>query len=81
MFEITNRGMNEFLELKELGKIDHTCVYDFTFENRYLIYHYKISGMYQYVAFDTTTRRGSTICKRKERLLKTQFHSLIGDIL
>lgn len=81
MFEITNRGMNEFLELKELGKIDHTCVYDFTFESRYLIYHYKISGMYQYVAFDTTTGRGSTICKRKERLLKTQFHSLIGDIL
>ncbi|MBR6573326.1 MAG: ATP-dependent DNA helicase [Clostridia bacterium] len=81
MFEITNKGMNEFHELKELGKIDHTCIYDFTFENRYLIYHYKINGAYQYVAFDKTTGLGSTVCKRKERLKKTQFHSMIGDIL
>ena len=81
MFEITNRGMNEFLELKELGKIDHTCVYDFTFENRYHIYHYKIGGIYQYVAYDTTTGLGSTVCSRKERLKKTQFNSIIGDIL
>ena len=40
MFEISNRGMTEFLELKNLGIIDHTCVYDFSFENRYLIYHH-----------------------------------------
>ena len=81
MFEISNRGMTEFLELKNLGIIDHMCVYDFSFENRYLIYHHKISGMYEYIAYDTTTGRGSTICKKKEPLKKTQFHSMIGDIL
>lgn len=81
MFEISNRGMTEFLELENHGIIDHTCVYDFSFENRYLIYHHKISGMYEYIAYDTTTGRGSTICKKKEPLKKTQFHSMIGDIL
>ena len=81
MFEISNRGMTEFLELKNLGIIDHTCVYDFSFENRYLIYHHKISGMYEYIAYDITTGRGSTVCTKKEPLKKAQFHSMIGDIL
>ncbi len=81
MFEITTVGKSEFFEFKELGKVYPNGVFDFTFENRYLIYHHRNQGMHEYIALDRITGLGSTVCRRNNILKRTQYHSIIGDIL
>ena len=61
MFEMTYDG-NEILEnYINAGKAYKGSVYDFTFENRYLIYHAPLRQKIDYIAIDLTTGYSTSI--------------------
>lgn len=83
MFEMTYDG-NEILEnYIDAGKAYKGGVYDFTFENRYLIYHAPLRYKIDYIAIDLTTGYGSSvITKRPDNLYpKESYKQLIPHIL
>ena len=63
----------------EGGKVYKGSVYDFTFDEKFYIYHYKTSDGYVYVAYDIDTSRGSYITTSKEEIRPTR--DFIGKIL
>ena len=81
MFEITTKQRKEFLLLKQDGKAYRDGIYDFTFEDRYHIYHYKVGNELRYVALDNTTGYGSEVYRSKNTVKSCQYKLLIPNIL
>lgn len=77
MFEITYR---------ENGISDTNCatkdsVYDFTFENRYDIFHQPCRGKIEYLILDRNTGLTSLLFKRKSHLEREEYPFIIPNIL
>lgn len=81
MFEITKNDFFAFRMLPDNVKADRQSVYDFTFENRYMIYHYYSCARYHYVALDKTTGLGSYVMATKEPMVEANFCMMIPAIL
>ena len=76
-----------FIELKKNKKVYADGVYDFTYKDRFVIYHYKHGEDYEYIAVDTYKDsevdkfgRGSTICSQKKLIEESEFESMIPKI-
>ena len=83
MFEITYEDSKILSKFKEAKKADITGIYDFTFENRFLIYHYEATHQLHYVALDKQTGCGSEIMRRKPNcaIRKSEYRTMIPAIL
>lgn len=81
MFEITKNDFFAFRMLPENLKADRHSDYDFTFENRYMIYHYYSCARFHYVALDKTTGLGSYVMATKEPMVDANFCMMIPAIL
>ena len=81
MFEITTNQRKDFLAFKGTGKAYCDGIYDFTFEDRYHIYHCKTGKELNYIALDKTTGYGSAMSHVKRVIEKSQFKMLVPDIL
>jgi len=83
MFEITLNDHDKLQSFKDAGKADRNGQYAFTFENRYLIYHYNTADATYYIALDMNTGRGSEVIHRRlgNFLKQTEFRALIPHIL
>lgn len=81
MFEITKNDFFAFRMLPDNMKADRQGVYDFTFENRYMIYHYYSTSRFHYVALDKTTGLGSYVMATKEPMVEANFCMMIPAIL
>ena len=55
-------------------------IYDFTFDNRFIIYHVKAGNEIHYIAFDKNTLRGSLVKRAKKEIAKEQYASMTCDI-
>ena len=77
MFEITYEE-NEFQShAPENGNAN----YDFTFENRYDIFHRRRGEVYVYIALDRTTGRTSWILERKTPMDASEYPDITPEIL
>ena len=77
MFEMTYKE-SEFL------KQFHTtegATYDFTFENRYDIFHRSKGEVFEYIALDRTTGKTSWVLERKVPMDSSEYSSIIPQIL
>lgn len=81
MFEFTYNDNELFENLKFQSRIHPDSEYDFTFENRFLIYHYPALHKHLYVAYDKQTGYGSEVCRSKAKIKKAEYHSMMKDIL
>ncbi len=61
--------------------IQERATYDFTFENRFHIYHRPRRKLLEYIALDKRTNRTSLVVERQAPLLKEEYPLLIPDIL
>ena len=61
MFEITYSDSEIFENYQYAGKAHKGGTYDFTFENRYLIYHASLRREVNYIAIDMTTGLSSSV--------------------
>ena len=61
MYEITYKE-SEFLNYPQTTEGD---IYDFTFENRYDIFHRPRGKVFEYIALDRTTGKTSWVLERK----------------
>lgn len=52
MFEITYKDKERLNEYIENRKAYQNAVYDFTFENRFLVYHCEMTNELHYIALD-----------------------------
>ena len=66
MYEITTNGKKKFNEYIREKIVYSDSIYDFTFENRFHIYHYKVLNEYRYVALDKRTGYGSAVINTKQ---------------
>ena len=66
MFEITYKDKERLNEYIENRKAYPNAVYDFTFENRFLVYHCEMTNELHYIALDMETGCGSEMCRRKK---------------
>ena len=66
MFEISYKDSDMLQEFIDAEKAYKDAVYDFTFENRYLIYHFPVKDEVRYVALDSYTGSGSEVTRRKK---------------
>lgn len=83
MFEITYSDSEILENYKGCGKAYHDGAYDFTFENRYIIYHTPMRHMVDYIALDMTTGLTSCVISKKPDNLytKVSYKQLIPHIL
>ena len=82
MFEFTYSD-NDILEnYQECGKAYKKGVYDFTFENRYLIYHAPLRNKIDYIAIDMKTGLSSAVVTKNpgELYTKQSYRKLIPHI-
>ncbi len=77
MFEITHieNAIPNATLLSEKG------VYDFTFENRFHIYHRPRRGKFEYLTYDATTGLTSLVLEKKTPLTEDDFVLIIPKIL
>ena len=82
MFEITYKDKERLNEYIENRKAYPNAVYDFTFENRFLVYHCEMTNELHYIALDMETGCGSEMCRRKKNspIPAESFNSLIPSI-
>ena len=82
MFEITYKDKERLNEYIENHKAYPNAVYDFTFENRFLVYHCEMTNELHYIALDMETGCGSEMCRRKKNspIPAESFNSLIPSI-
>ena len=82
MFEITYKDKERLNEYIENRKVYQNAVYDFTFENRFLVYHCEMTNELHYIALDMETGCGSEMCRRKKNspIPAESFNSLIPSI-
>lgn len=83
MFEITFCDADKLQDFKSQGKIYQDAEYDFTFENRFLVYHCNLAKTLGYIAFDMHTQLGSVIVRQKSfvPLQKHEYRTLMPHIL
>lgn len=75
MFEITYQDSDCLQDFIETGKAYRGAIYDFTFENRFHIYHFFVRDSARYVALDSRTGYGSEITRRrKDRLFDSRSY-------
>ena len=55
MFEITYNGEDILRNFIDAEKAYKDALYDFTFENKYIIYHFFVRDEARYVALDSDT--------------------------
>ena len=79
MFEI-DRKPGCFVDPTQYGLPDD-YTFDFTFENRYHIFHHRISRGYEYIAYDTHGNLSSAVCVKKTKQGPEQFTRMIPEIL
>lgn len=79
--EIVHKDLFEDYLAKEIAY--KNGIYDFTFENRYLVYHIDRKTIVSYIAIDMTTDRSSRIVSKKhsEMYSNETYHTMIPDIL
>lgn len=81
MFEITYDDKEKLAFFTGVGKAPEKARYDFTFENRYLIYHTQEKTEMRYSALDMKTGLASFVCRPKQPVAKELHMSLIPKIL
>ncbi len=83
MFEITYHHRDNLQDFIDCGKAYKNGVYDFTFENRFIIYHAEHTHALNYIALDMKTGYASTICRRNinNPIKKEQFRAFMPQIL
>ena len=81
MFEITKNHQDAFEYYLNEQKAYPGGNYDFTFEDRFLIYHASLRHQTVYFAIDMKTGRTSEICSRKNGVyMEHEYTELIPDI-
>lgn len=82
MYEINFLDSESFDCYKDNRKLYKDGIYDFTFEERFIIYHNKIKDLTYYYAFDKTTNRSSRVTSEKTHIYtKDDYKSMIPKIL
>ena len=83
MFEITYNNSDTLENFINADKAYHGAVYDFTFEERYIIYHFFVKDTARYVALDSETGYGSEVTRRKKENLfdKCNYRSMTPLVL
>ena len=83
MFEITYCDADKLQEYIRIKKAYADAVYDFTFENRFLVYHCMLCHRFTYIALDMKTGQGSEITwvHPDKAFKKHQHHKMIPQIL
>ena len=83
MFEITYSDNETFEAYQNAGKAHKGGTYDFTFENRYIIYHADLRHKVDYIAIDMSTGLGSFVITKNPGNLYTEasYKRLIPHIL
>ena len=83
MFEITYNDDYTLQNFIDAGKAYRDAIYDFTFENRFIIYHFFVKDEARYVALDVDTGCGSEVTRRKKDNLFTDvsYRNMIPKIL
>lgn len=81
MFEITKTDQQAFHLLQQNRKAYPDGVYDFTYEHRYYIYHYRRKDRFCYIALDRTTGYGSEVITAKFPFEEDHFRLLVPYIL
>jgi len=82
MLEITINNQDDFEYYLSEGKVYKDSTYDFTFENRFMVYHAPGHNQICYYALDRKTSRSVEVCRRKnDVILPHEFRSMIPDIL
>lgn len=83
MFEITYNDAKVFEKIRSMGKVPKDSAYDFTFENRFLVFHAPECNRIDYIAVDKKTGHGSLVISKQAGSLytKASFRKLIPHIL
>ena len=81
MFEITYNDKEILDNFIECGKAYKQGKYDFTFEDRFIIYHTKIKKIFTYIALDTHTGLASKVIDAKTEYTKETYITMIPEIL
>lgn len=83
MFEITYSDSETLESFKLADKAYEGGVYDFTFENKYIIYHAPMRHKVDYIALDVTTGLASCVITKNsgELYTKVSYRKLIPHIL
>lgn len=83
MFEITYDDSHVLQNFIDANKVYHGAIYDFTFEERFIVYHFFVKDTARYIALDSITGYGSEITRRrKEKLFDSRsYHSMTPMIL
>ena len=77
MFEITYSDNETFEAYQNAGKAHKGGTYDFTFENRYIIYHANLRHKVDYIAIDMSTGLASFVIT-KNLVISTPKHPTNG---
>ena len=81
MFTITTEDEALFLEFCKNNHVYKGATYAFTFDERFLVYYYKQSNKYIYIALDTKTGFGSQFISTDIKYKKSEFDTLIPNVL
>ncbi len=83
MFEITYHHRDELETYQNSQKAYKNGIYDFTFENRFIIYHAEMTNQIHYLAIDMKTGKGSEVMRRKlgEPIKHEQYIAMIPHII
>lgn len=83
MFEMDRKNEGKFKELIQKNKVYKSGVYDFTFENRFIIYHAPMCSRLDYFAIDMLTDKSSLVASVNpgNEFNKATYNSLIPHIL
>ena len=71
MFEITYNDSDMLQNYIDADKAYHGAIYDFTFEGRFLVYHFFVKDTARYVALDSNTGYGSEVTRRRKEISMT----------
>ncbi len=83
MFEITYNDSDTLQNFIDADKAYHSAIYDFTFEGRFIVYHFFVKDVARYVALDSMTGYGSEITRRRKNNLfdSRSYQSMIPMVL
>lgn len=83
MFEITYNDSDTLQNFIDADKAYHGAVYDFTFEGRFIVYHFFVKDTARYVALDSMTGYGSEMTHRRKSNLfdHRSYHSMTPMVL
>ena len=83
MLEITYNEKNNLNEYIDADKAYFGGIYDFTFENRFIVYHYGMANEVRYIALDTKTELDSEIAVvSKEKMYNREtYKKMIPKLL